>query len=170
MDVEFHDAAIRPFHFTDYNKFTLAALGSVGAAFASRSTASLASTIYYRPFDNWASKNDWSIQLPEGENALSIACNTDTVIVSTDQQYVRFLSTGGIQTGIRSFGGPIISLAANDHYILIAYHQSGVFHGNQNIAYNLIKDNKTVASGTLPISPNSTLTWLGFSNEGVYYY
>lgn len=47
MDVEFHDAAIRPFHFTDYNKFTLAALGSMGAAFASRSTASLASTIYY---------------------------------------------------------------------------------------------------------------------------
>lgn len=107
--------------------------------------------------------------MPEGGNALSIACNTDTVIVSTDQQYVRFLSTGGIQTGIRSFSGPIISLAANDRYLFIAYHQSGVFHGNQNIAYNLIKDYKTVASGTLPISPISTLTWLGFSNEGVYY-
>ena len=70
MDVKFHDAASRPFHFTDYNKYTLAALGSVGAAFASNATSSSNSSVYYRPFDNWGSKNDWSVQLPDGENAI----------------------------------------------------------------------------------------------------
>ena len=88
------------------------------------------------------------------------------VAVATDQQYVRFITTGGVQTEIRSIGGPIVSLAANDEYLLIAYHQSGVFHGNQNISYLLLKDLKTVASGPLAISPNSTLSWISFSSEG----
>ncbi|KAJ3334434.1 hypothetical protein HDU91_002735, partial [Kappamyces sp. JEL0680] len=73
LDIAFHDTSARPFHFTSSIKYFAAVLGSAGGAFASAATSFLPSTLHYRPADNWASKNDWTVSLPEGETCLAIA-------------------------------------------------------------------------------------------------
>jgi chromosome transmission fidelity protein 4 len=70
VDVAFHDTSQRAFHFTDHHQYNLAALGTVGAVFASESTTTLPSVIHYRPLDSWASKNDWTMELASGESAI----------------------------------------------------------------------------------------------------
>lgn len=68
IDVSFHDASQRPFHFTDHHQYNMASLGLIGAVFASESTPALPSAIHYRPIDTWASKNEWTVELPVGES------------------------------------------------------------------------------------------------------
>lgn len=85
MDVEFHDSSIRPFHFTDYNNYTLSSIGPSGVVFASQATAALTSLVYYRPFDNWANKSDWTFTLPKDESAQVVACTMSRVVVATNQ-------------------------------------------------------------------------------------
>lgn len=72
VDVAFHDNSQRPFHFTDHHQYSLACLGSLGATFASEATSSLPSVLHFRPLDSWASKNDWTVELPTGESAIGI--------------------------------------------------------------------------------------------------
>ncbi|KAI8894986.1 hypothetical protein BC833DRAFT_623442 [Globomyces pollinis-pini] len=169
VDIQFNDTSQRPFHFTDHNKYTLACLGQTGAVFASEGTATLPSSVLYRPYSNWASKNDWTIQLPDGEKVEALAITSRCIAVATDRQYIRFLTTSGVQTNIRSITGPIVSMCGNDNLLLVVYHDGGVFQKHQNLGYILIDVllNKTLVNAKLPISPYSTLTWLGFSDIGI---
>lgn len=73
VSVDFHDKSSdfsRPFHFTDHLKYTLGYLGERGALFASKATYENPSTVFYRPFQTWSGKGDWTIQLPQSENAI----------------------------------------------------------------------------------------------------
>ncbi|KAJ3269393.1 hypothetical protein HDV01_001434 [Terramyces sp. JEL0728] len=168
MDVEFHDTSIRPFHFTDYNNYSLSSIGPSGVVFASQSTTTLNSLVYYRPFDNWANKNDWTFSLPKDETAQVVACTMSRVVVASNQQYLRIFSTSGIQVGIRSLSGPVVSMCGGNDLLFCVYHLAGVYHGNQNLGYMLLDMNtsQVVAQDLLPVSPCSKLTWVGFSTLG----
>jgi hypothetical protein len=50
-------------------------------------------------------------------------------IVATDRQFLRFFSYTGVQTGIRSIPGPVISIAGSANLLFVTYHQGGSFHG-----------------------------------------
>ena len=67
VNVEFHDRSIRPFHFTDHYNFTMGSLGNQGALFACEEVGGVESRVYYRPFDGWAGKGEWSVGFSGGE-------------------------------------------------------------------------------------------------------
>jgi len=69
VSVEFHDRSQRPFHFTDHNNYDRACLAESGALFSSEASGTNPSTIFFKPFDGWSSKADWSIQLGQDESA-----------------------------------------------------------------------------------------------------
>ena len=170
VDVTFHDVSLRSFHFSSHNHYKLAALGNSGLVCASECTTSLPSSIFYRPLNgNWNQKNDWSVSLNEGENCVAVALGGSNVVVATDYQYLRFFSTSGLQQGVKSAPGPIVSIAADGNMLIVVYHQSGAFHGNQSLGFFLLEmsTGAMIREGTLPISPFSTLKWLGFSRSGV---
>ena len=168
MDVQFHDSTSRPFHFTCLEQYSLAALGNSGAIFACSSTTTSFSKAYYRPVDNWSNKNDWSLELPLNENILAVGVSKFAVMIATDRHYARVLTLSGIQTAIRSLPGPIVTIAGNDIYIMLVYHLSGIYSGNQNLGYSLHNTQTgEVVEGSCPITPMSTLTWAGFSQKGV---
>jgi hypothetical protein len=168
INVEFHDAALRPFHFTEQYEYNLAALGTSGIILGCESQTAIPSTIYYRPFDAWHAKNSWMIQLPDNESCLALAIGSCYCCVATDQQYLRFFTPSGVQTTIRSLPGPVVSIAGDDKLLFVVYHSAGVFQGNQSLEYMLInvQKNKVVIKNSLPISPRSTLTFIGFSKLG----
>jgi Minichromosome loss protein, Mcl1, middle region len=71
IDIEFHNReSYRPIHFSDHYGFSLAALGSMGAAFASPATFDSPSTLHYLPFEAWAPRSEWTLQMDAGESIL----------------------------------------------------------------------------------------------------
>ena len=170
VDVTFHDVLQRQFHFSSHNHYKMAALAASGLVCASECTTSLPSSIFYRPLNNWTQNSDWSVTLNEGENCVAVALSKNHVIVATDYQYLRFFATSGLQQGIKSVPGPLVSMTADENNILfVVFHQSGAFHGNQSLGYFLLEmsTGAMVREGSLPISPLSTLKWIGFSRNGV---
>jgi chromosome transmission fidelity protein 4 len=129
IDVVFHDSAQRPFHFTDDNQYLMGCLGTSGAVFASEATATLPSVIHYRPLDSWSSKNEWTIELPSGENAKALAINDYTVAVCTEKLFLRIFSLTCLQLLIKCVPGPILTMAGGGSLLMVIYHAGGVFHG-----------------------------------------
>ncbi|KAH6599746.1 hypothetical protein BASA50_002771 [Batrachochytrium salamandrivorans] len=166
VNVEYHDKSQRPFHFTDHYGYSMGALNESGAVFSCEATSSTPSTIFFRPTDNWPTKDEWTVQLTAGESVLSIALTKMGIVVATDMNFLRFFSYGGLQTSVQSLSGPTLTMVGNGANLLIVYHSSGVFHGNQCLSFILmdLEKRSTVYSGRLPISPSSTLEWVGFSD------
>jgi chromosome transmission fidelity protein 4 len=168
IDVTFHDQSIRPFHFTDHNQFKLACLDYHGAIFCSEATSILPSIISYHPVDTWQ-KNDWTIELPLGESCEAVAMNNTCIIVATTMNFLRLFSISGIQIGLKSLSGPILSMAGSGASIIIAYHSGSAFNGFSNSSY-FILDTETMTTtltGSLALSPSATLSWIGFSKTGI---
>jgi chromosome transmission fidelity protein 4 len=102
IEIEFADIEKhRPIRFNDYTGFTMACMGSIGAAFASPETQEAGeatpSTVFYRPFDAWAPQSDWTVTLPKGEEATCIAIGNTFVAVATSKWLLRIFSFSGIQ-------------------------------------------------------------------------
>ena len=75
IEIEFADVHTnRPVRFNDYSGFTMAAMGSAAAIFASPGDGApadggAASVVHYRAFASWAPNADWTMSLPAGEQA-----------------------------------------------------------------------------------------------------
>ena len=72
VSVEFHDHSQRPFHFTDHSNYDRACLGESGALFANEASGTNPSTVFFKPFDSWSSKADWTAQLSPEESVKGI--------------------------------------------------------------------------------------------------
>ncbi len=74
IEIEFADVHTnRPVRFNDYTGYTMAAMGSSAAIFASTGDGQAAgeatSVVHYRAFASWTSNSDWTTSLPVGEQA-----------------------------------------------------------------------------------------------------
>ena len=90
--------------------------------------------------------------------------------VGTDLNYVRIFSTdGGMQLFVLCVGTPLVAMAAHENFLVILTHNGVPVIGSQNIRMRVIDvdyNYQTIFDTDLPLSPQSTLTWLGFSEEG----
>ncbi|KAG0281700.1 hypothetical protein BGZ95_000040 [Linnemannia exigua] len=171
--VEFHDKVTsRGFRFSDNSRFSLAYLGTNGAIFAAPSYGETRSTVFYKTHESSLSKSEWQIYLPPGEDVtgklhISIALTVDAAIVATSRGYVRTFSQSGIQIGIYSVGS-IVAVAGLQDLAIVIYHQGEPFEGSQNLGYVLynVGTNQRIQRGSLPVSDDTTVTWLGFSEFG----
>ncbi|KAG0380187.1 hypothetical protein BGX24_009701 [Mortierella sp. AD032] len=166
--VEFHDKVTsRGFRFTDSSRFSLAYLGTNGAIFAAPSYGDTRSTVFYKTHESSLSKSEWQIYLPPGEDVTAIALTVDAAIVATSRGYVRTFSQSGIQTGIYSVGS-IVAVAGLQDLAIVIYHQGEPFEGSQNLGYVMynVGTNQRIQRGSLPVSDDTTVTWLGFSEFG----
>lgn len=134
VNVEFHDkSARRGYHFQDHNKYTMASLGEHGIAYAAPSHDGQPSTVYYRPYDSWASQSDWTVSLLPDENALCVASGgggsdgtgMSSVVVATSKGYVRFLSSSGIQRYVWRIGEDAVTMAAGQDLVIVVTREGG---------------------------------------------
>ncbi|KAJ3291183.1 hypothetical protein HK104_006291 [Borealophlyctis nickersoniae] len=169
VNVEFHDRTQRPIRFTDHYNYSMASLGQSGAAFACESSGGNPSAVFYRPFDNWATKADWTLRLNMGENVKALALSSSRLVAATDQRYLRYFSLSGIQLSIERLPGPIVTMAAQGDLLMIVYHAGGVYHGDQRLEYLLqnAETQETIREHKVPLSPGSTLQWVGISESGI---
>ncbi|KAG8835473.1 hypothetical protein FRC17_003040 [Serendipita sp. 399] len=190
INVEFYDRSTYPsYHFTDYNRFTMASIGDHGIAYARASEKSEPSQILYKPFATWGSSTEWSIALPPGEDVIAIAAGgiptrrsyknrnseevdsdgAGTVVIATSTSYLRFFTGSGIQTYVWAMGGDVVSLVAGNEWVFVVYREGGTsLDGCQNLRYSLISLDRfeVLQDGQLPLPKNKTLKWIGISEEG----
>ncbi|KAJ3306655.1 WD repeat and HMG-box DNA binding-domain containing protein 1 [Blyttiomyces sp. JEL0837] len=166
LHIEFYDKSVhRNESFQDYYKHTMAAINEKGVVFASEpETAGTHSVVEFKPSDNW-NGGTWVIQLAANETARALALTSEGPVVATDHRYLRFFSLGGVQRKIECLPGPIVAMTGRGRWLFVVYHRGGAFHGDQNLGYLLIDvKSKVRRKDELPISPSSTLEWIGLSD------
>ncbi|KAG0176929.1 hypothetical protein DFQ29_005463 [Apophysomyces sp. BC1021] len=189
VNVEFHDhSQYRNFHFTDYLNYSMGAVGEKGAVFAVEGSnepkkrheneeeseddgeeereeqKGANSMLHYRPLSNWANNAEWTVQLPKGENVLSIAINNVSVIATTSAGYVRIFSLSGVQRHIFRLDS-VVTVAGAADLAFFVYSVGPCFKEQHNLEFLLMNTDtcEILQKDKVPISKNSELTWAGFS-------
>lgn len=73
------------------------------------------------------------------------------------------------QRFVSSLAGPVVALAGNGDNLAVVSHASiPLPSGDQVLEFMLlnVRNQKQLLAGRLPLSPASTLTWLGFTEAG----
>lgn len=187
VTIEFHDRGARTgSHFNDEFRYTLAALGELGAVFACPSSKDSGSPsyIHYRPYDSWTVAPEWRYTLPSEENATLVAvggmsepaeeeemsiAGTGTILVATDKGFVRFFSGSGNQKYVWNFGEEIVSMAAAKDWAFIVHRGGAMTDGKHNLDYSLVDTDtfEVIQAGRLPLGKGKTVSWIGFSDQHV---
>ena len=79
--------------------------------------------------------------------------------------YLRIFSFSGIEIYCMAIERPMVSLCSYESYICYVFHESPPFLGCQCLKANIF-DTKSFSikqQTKIPLSPYSTLDWLGFS-------
>jgi chromosome transmission fidelity protein 4 len=173
VEVAFHDTARvrrRVPLLTDFFGFTLGALGERGAFYASPASSDAPSTLVYRPFDAWAPNSDWSLGLPEGEEAECIAAGTTFAAVVTNTRMLRLFTAAGMQSGVVSLPGAAVAMAARGGKLAVAWHAGPPTPlGDQSIMLGeyTVQDQRLLRQRSVSLSPGATVAWMGYTEEGM---
>ena len=172
VEIEYSDTEKQRCRFRDHYHFTMAALGPNGAVFASKrdktKKKTIESTIFYQPTQSWA-PGEWTLCLEAGEEAMAVAVGTTWAAVATDLNYLRIFSYGGVQRHVLSLDGPVVCMTGNGDNLAVVYHRGLAMPGNQNLGlmvFNMEKQ-QTVKTGTVALTPKSTLVWLCYSDTNL---
>jgi chromosome transmission fidelity protein 4 len=180
IEVTFHDTAKHRRRiplFADYYGLSLAALGERGvlyaapAAGAPGAAAGTPAMLVYRPFDAWAANAEWSVALPAGEEAACVAVGDGFAAAATSARLLRLFTPSGLQSFLLTLPGAPVALAAAGGALAAVWH-AGPPHAEgeaQNLAFAVydVPSQSRVAAGPLLLSERSTLTWLGFTADGL---
>ncbi|KAG0628761.1 hypothetical protein M758_1G051200 [Ceratodon purpureus] len=172
VEVDFHDTSkgMRVPSMTDFFGFTMAALNERGSIFANPIKGDKTpSTIMYRPFNSWTSNSEWSMRFPADEEVKAVAIGSGWAAAATNQHFLRVFTEAGLQRFVFSLAGPVVSLAGDgDHLAVVTHASNPLPSGDQVLDFLLlnVRNQKRLLAGRLPLSPDSTLTWLGFTESG----
>ncbi|KAK1404536.1 WD repeat and HMG-box DNA-binding protein 1 [Heracleum sosnowskyi] len=171
IEIDFHDTGSGPRvpAMTDYFGFTMASLNENGSVFANpRKGEKNMSTLMYRPFSSWANNSEWSMRFEE-EEVRAVALGNSWVAAVTSLNFLRIFTEGGLQKHVLSLDGPVVTVSGSgDELAVVTHSSSPLASSEQMLEFRVFN----ICSGTLPkrgklpITPGSSLTWFGFSEEG----
>ncbi|KAL3940297.1 MAG: hypothetical protein SGARI_001024 [Bacillariaceae sp.] len=111
----------------------------------------------------------WSLNLPDGEEALGVSCGEAWAAVMTSRRFLRFFSPGGTQGEVVWLKGDPVAMVGRGRFLAVFYHESSPLDdGTQKLGYTMwdAAAFRVVAQGSVScLSKASELTWVGFSNE-----
>ena len=181
VDVEFHDTAIHhPIHLSNVRGYSMAALSSKCLILASagdeedysddENTNLTSSKLLCHYFGSSDVNKEWSLDMPKKEEIMAVACGDDWLAVATDRRNLRMYSCGGMQLEIISLPGPVVALAGYKKEIIISVQIGMPLPGNQAIGIQILtvggKRHRISNISLLPLAPKSTLSWIGFTDQG----
>lgn len=165
IEVEFHDASTHhALHMVNHLNHTMASLSSTVLALCNETPSKLVCII----LGGSGGSREWSMSMPNLEEILCVAASSKLVAIATDSRFLRIFSAMGTQREIISIPGPVVAIAAHDDRIIVAYHSSAA-SDDQHISIMLIQAfgfSLRCREFKVALTPNSKLTWLGFSDKG----
>ncbi|SAM04997.1 hypothetical protein [Absidia glauca] len=123
------------------------------------------SMVHYRPLNTWSNYKEWTSHLPMGEDVEAVAINDVSVIVTTSNGYVRIFSLSGLQTHIFCIQDVVSIVGRSDLALIVCSTGPTINKQQQNLEFILVNtsDKDIIQRGPLPLSNESELTWIGFS-------
>ncbi|KAI4335860.1 hypothetical protein L6164_014465 [Bauhinia variegata] len=171
IEIDFHDTGSGPRvpSMTDHFGFTMAALNENGSVFANPCKGEKnMSTLMYRPFSSWANNSEWSMRF-EREEVKVVALGTAWVAAVTSFNYLRIFTEGGLQKHVISLNGPVVTASGFKDKLAVVTHASDCLPSNDQVlefrVFDILNGTQPLL-GRLPLTPGSSLTWFGFSEEG----
>ncbi|KAN0055788.1 hypothetical protein ACTA71_011675 [Dictyostelium dimigraforme] len=126
------------------------------------------STLTFKSFDSNNGTGDWSYIDKDGISGVAVSKNY--IISCSENGIVRIFSLGGIQLNLFSLPGDLVTMNTHADQLAIVYHKS-ISGGNgtqyMNVWWINLVNGKQFYHDTLPLSPFSKLSWIGFSDEGL---
>lgn len=171
IEIDFHDTGSGPRvpAMTDYFGFTMASLNESGSVFANPCKGEKnMSTLMYRPFSSWANNSEWSMRF-EDEEVRAVALGNAWVAAVTNLNFLRIFTEGGLQRHVFSLDGPVLTASGSGDELVVVTHSSPRLPSNEQMlefrVFNICNGTLPI-QGKLPLTPGSSLTWFGFSEEG----
>lgn len=171
VEVNFHDTAIHRRRIpllNDFYGFTMGTLGTEGALYASPSSDHSPSTVVFRPFEPWSANTDWTVGLPQGEEACSVAVGDSFCVVANNLRMIRLFTLAGLQTNVISTPGDIVCVFAQDDAFGVVYHAGNpTTEGDQILdvqTYQFSSGKKEIETRVC-LSSAAQLAWIGFTDE-----
>lgn len=165
IECDFHDASIHHgLHMVNALNHTMASLSTTILALCTETPSKLVCII----LGGSGGSREWSMSMPNCEEILCVAASTKLVAVATDARFLRIFSAMGTQREIVSLPGPVVAVAAHDNRILVAYHSAPATE-DQHITMMLFQTiglSLRCHSFKVAITPNTKLTWIGFTDKG----
>lgn len=128
------------------------------------------SNIMFQPFNDYKEMTPWNFELTNSESVECLAVGSGWCAVYTSYNYIRAFSTEGIQKNLICQSTPLVTMAGYENFLAVVYHTAPAFQQQQALRVKIInmatRDYKILIDADCPISPGSTLTWFGFSEEG----
>lgn len=119
--------------------------------------------------NSYSMLKDWTLALPTKENPLSLAVGVDWCAVYTSMMYLRLFSLHGNEKIVLSIPH-IVTMAGFENYLACVYHSSAPLFGSQSLRFKILNSDdffNEIYDGILPLSPNATLIWFNFSEDGI---
>lgn len=169
INVQYFDSTVHPtVEFPNERDYSYADLSANALLFAS---ARSLSCIH---FDRDHEENEWSLQMPKGEQIKAVCLGERFVAVATSHRHVRFYSLNGTQHQLISVPGPIQCLVASNRTLVAVYHSMLPLPGEQSMDAMIVEvdlENRSVVNlefspVRLPLTSGSSLRWIGFTDEG----
>ena len=164
LDIEFHDIAVHhALHIANKDNLSLAALSPKVLALASTSPGGKLSVNYFGSSDL---KKDWVVEMMEGEAITGLAVGDSWVAVTTSSSHLRIFSAGGMQREVVMSPGSLVSMVGAGERLLVVWQAD-----SHQLSYSLYRVKMTglvpltSSPRPLPLSPDSELYWLGFSDS-----
>jgi hypothetical protein len=97
--------------------------------------------------------------------SIAVAINDVSVIVTTSNGYVRIFSLSGLQTHIFCIQDVVSIVGRSDLALIVCSTGPTINKQQQNLEFILVNtsDKDIIQRGPLPLSNESELTWIGFS-------
>ncbi|KAJ2724668.1 DNA polymerase alpha accessory factor Mcl1 [Coemansia sp. Benny D115] len=143
------------------------------------------SVISYRGFATWSANSDWTYKLPAKEHPKCIATSSYGSAVCTSLGMLRLFTLGGVQRHVQSLPQRVVTCAARNDLLLIiieaprvsarpaassAYSRSSESTKKAIVDYEFVlmtmDGQQKLIRDHCPVSPDSEITWAGFSEEG----
>ncbi|KAL5259164.1 hypothetical protein ACHWQZ_G009576 [Mnemiopsis leidyi] len=162
INIDFHDSTTHhPLHMVNSEGYTMGSLSKFAYSLATPSSDSKSkcSKVLTNVFSSWSASKEWSVNLPKEESVVLLTVSNTLLGVVSDLQYVRTWSLGGLQRHVISLPGDPVTLASHNDLISVA-HYSGA-----TLSFSLYdtKKPRLVHCSPLPLTPSSTLSWMGFT-------
>lgn len=72
----------------------------------------------------WDGSREWTVALPEDEEALCVAAGEGFVAVVTDTRQLRVFTACGTQRELISLPGPVVCMATHKQTLAVVFHSS----------------------------------------------
>lgn len=184
----------KPEVFSDIVGYTRAALAFEGAFFASDAEEpeapsamddpdverpkGVGSEVYYRAFPGQKSlagaNESFTYRLTPGEQALVVAAGKGWMATATSKNLLRLFSSSGLQLGVFSLKGPVVTIVGCESHLAVFYHTGSPLNGQPRIAVDVLDIPHDQSAFSLivnevmiPLGRNARLVWAGFDRESM---